>query len=469
MNGNLSIPAAVVIVSALMVALALAGLEQLPLRADTLKGFEVDADHAAAGDALYSQSADDWSATAGSTGEPVFLPGMAGEPDFLGCYASDISVNPAINGAVTFMCDGSSDASFDGAGPDVVTEPELNIVSPGGKQIQDIWNVQVGSVTAKDDFSHAYSLFRFADSPCDGDTAADDPFLSLAGHRGDNEGDAFWGFELSQVPPTGFSELENGVGATFDLDFNRMVGDLLVSFTLVGGGTNPELEVFVWDGSTFTLSAGTCPADQLSPQGASLLRTNPSNDIQAPPWNVPVCDPTATNSSNNCRVVNGSGAPPAVAGDNLMPPRDFSEAIIDLSAFVAPGVCFDSLIFTSRSAHPLETADLKDVGGVSLNLCDLLQPGPTPTPTPGLTPTPTATPTPVGPLPTPTPTPNPPVGFPPSGAPPSGDSGMPWWALALAGSLLAGAAALLRTTLRRRRPRPVDRQPCCEGGSGATG
>jgi hypothetical protein len=418
----------------LMLGVVLAGFTLERASAVVLGGFEIDAEHVAISDALYSQSSDDWAAGAGAGGEPVFLGGTSGAPDFLGCYDSDISVNPSIDGAVTFLCDGSSDSSFDGAGPDVVVEPEQNIVTPGGKQIADIWNITAGSVTAKDDFSHAYSLFRFRDSPCDADTTADDPFLMLAGHRGDNEGDAFWGFELSQVPPTGFPELESNGGTTFDLDFNRTLGDLLISFTLVGGGTNPQLEVFEWDGATFVLSTGSCPTPP-GPQGDSLLRTNPDNDIQAPPWNVPACDPTGTNASNTCRVVNRDGTAPASPGDNLIAPRDFNEAVIDLSAFVEPGVCFDSLIFTSRSAHPLENADLKDVGGVTTNLCALEPPSlPTPTPTP---PPSTVTPT-------PTPTPLPPGSLPPAGGGSVEGSDSIWWVLVAGVALVLSSFVLIR-------------------------
>ena len=39
------------------------------------------------------------------------------------------------------------------------------------------------------------------------------------------------------------------------------------------------------------------------------------------------------------------------------------------ASFVSGGVCFNSLLFTSRSAHPLETADLKDVAGANVNTC----------------------------------------------------------------------------------------------------
>lgn len=337
------------------------------------------------------------------------------------------------------MCDGASDPTFDGQGADPVTEPEKNVVSPGGKQINDIWSVTEGSVTGKDDFSHAYSLFHLGDSTCDSDLVADDPFFVVSGHRGDNEGDAFWGFELSQTAPAGFGGLASNAGGTFNLDFNRTAGDLLVSITLVGGGTNPLLEVFTWNGSTFVQSVTSCPANPAAAQGDSLLRTNSSNDAQAPPWNVPACDPTATNPSNACRVVNGAGVAPATLGDNLIAPRDFAEAILDLGAFGAGAFCFDSLIFTSRSAHPLETADLKDIGGVNVDTC--------------LPPT-SANPPPGGP----TPTPGPPTSLPPAGAaPPSGSE--PTWALATVGALLLLACALATACCGRapRRERPRER------------
>jgi hypothetical protein len=280
--------------------------------ASTLAGAEIDADNPAVGDALFAQSATDWAENAGSAAEAVLLLGTSGSPDFVDCFGSDLSINPAVNGTAGFICDGSSDSRFDGNGGDTVVEPEQNIVSPGGKQIHDVWNIKGGGVTPKDDFSHAYNLFRMGDSSCDADGDADDRFLVLGGHRGDNEGDAFWGFELSQIPPARFDDVASNGGATFDLDFNRTPGDLLVSFTLVGGGTSPLLEVFSWNGTTFASAPSLCGGTQ----GDSLLRTNATSDIQATPWNVPVCDPTSTNGSNSCRVANQHGTTPAPAGDN---------------------------------------------------------------------------------------------------------------------------------------------------------
>ena len=417
---------------------AVAFLGKSDTSALTLAGAEIDADQPAAADALFAGAATDWAESGGSPAEGVFLLGTSGNPDFLDCFGSDISVNPSVAGTAGFICDGSSDSRFDGNGGDVVVEPEENIVSPGGKQIQDVWNIKQGGVTPKDDFSHAYYLFRNSDSSCDVDTDADDRFLVLGGHRGDNEGDAFWGFELSQLPPTRFNDVVSNSGATFDLDFNRTPGDLLVSFTLVGGGTSPLLEVFAWNGSTFAPAPSLCGGSQ----GDSLLRTNPSNDIQAPPWNVPVCDPTSTNGSNSCRVVNQNGTGLAPAGDNRIAPRDFNEAIVDLGAFVSGNVCFNSLLFTSRSAHPLETADLKDVAGANVNTCPL--PAPPPAAPPPVAPP--AAPPPGAPPAEPPGGSFPPVALPPTGAQPS-SAGISWL---LIGVILAAAGVLGLMRIRRR-------------------
>jgi hypothetical protein len=396
----------------------------------TLGGFEIDADAPSMQSALYSDSGKDWAA---GSGQGVFMLGGGGVTD---CYGSNIAPNPASGGSPWILCDGSSDARFDGSGGDTTVEPEQNIVGPGGKQVSDAWPIKAGSVTAKDDFSHAYTFFWLGDSTCDADTLADDPFIALGGHRGDNEGDAFWGFELSDISPGGFASLAANGGSTFTLDFNRTPGDLLISITLTGGGTNPLLEVFSWDGLTFTPAPSSCAANPGAAQGDSLLRTNPSADIMAPPWNVPACDPTGTNGANTCRIVNGAGTAPAAAGDNRTAPRDFIESVIDLHAFGVGDVCFSSLIFTSRSAHPLATADLKDVGGVAVDTC------PAPAPPPPAAPPPAAPPnTP----PRVNPPGGPPVALPPTGGTPASAADFSWLMVLVS----AAAAALGAVTLRR--------------------
>ena len=216
----------------------------------------------------------------------------------------------------------------------------------------------------------------------------------------------------------------------------------LISFTLVGGGTSPMLEVFAWDGGTFAPAPSLCGGSQ----GDSLLRTNATGDILAPPWNVPVCDPTSTNGANNCRVVNAGGTAPAPPGDNRLAARDFNEAIVDLGAFVAGSVCYNSLLFTSRSAHPLETADLKDVGGASINTCPPAAPPPAPPAPPA--PPPAVPPPAAPPLAPPA---APPPGFPPVSLPPTGARELAAGSLWLLTGMIAAAAGFL--VLIRVRPR----------------
>jgi hypothetical protein len=99
------------------------------------------------------------------------------------------------------------------------------------------------------------------------------------------------------------------------------------------------------------------------PQGFSALSSNSLNQVKAPPWNIPVCDPTADNNSPSCRLANGT-----TPAEDLLPERDFAEASVDLQAFgINP--CFTNVVFSSRSSHPLEGADVKDVGGADFPLC----------------------------------------------------------------------------------------------------
>src|SRR5205823_4265194 len=71
--------------------------------------------------------------------------------------------------------------------------------------------------------------------------------------------------------------------------------------------------------------------------------------------------------ANQCRLANGTNAG-GVGADRLLANRDFAEASVDLAAFgISP--CFTNVIFTSRSSHPLEGADVQDVGGANFPLC----------------------------------------------------------------------------------------------------
>jgi hypothetical protein len=337
-------------------------------------GFEIDAanDNATHSPALYSGTlpspGDDWAP--GSTQQGVFSASSTGngiaQPGGASCYGSTIFRGLA-PGAAAFVCDGSSDSKLSAF-------PEQNIVSPSGKTPDASWPIKPGNVRPKNDFSHAYIYGKTAHSPCNPDPNSQDPVLYLGGHVGDNEGDHFWGFEFDRTAPTNFNKLDPsdpGFGTNFTLNFNRSIGDILVSITVPGSGP-PQLEIFkvtaidpVTHTATFTPAGALpgCPAG--APRGLSEVSTNTINDILAPPWNVPVCDPTSEDPANTCRLANGTNVAPA---DKLLAQRDFAEASVDLFAFgINP--CFSNVLFTSRSAHPLEGADVQDVGGATLSLC----------------------------------------------------------------------------------------------------
>jgi hypothetical protein len=346
--------------SAIVIALA---------SANNVGGFEVDADHTTARDGLYSgnNGGDDWAQ--GASGNGIFIPSAAApHTAATDLYGSNIDKNPAAGGTSALIGDGNSDSRFKNL------EPEQNGVSPAGKSPDDKWPVKPVNVHAKDDFSHAYVHASVVDSPCDADATADDVVLHLGGHVGDNEGSHFWGFEFMKNAPGAFTNLKANDGSSFTLDFNRSIGDILVSFTVPGSANEPvQLELFRVNGfvasgtdagdAIFTPAGALagCPAGQ--PQGFSLLTTNSFNSIEAPPWNIPVCDPTADNGANTCRLANG-----LTDAEDLLAPRDFAEASVDLQAFgISP--CFSNVVFSSRSSHPLEGADVKDVGGADFPLC----------------------------------------------------------------------------------------------------
>lgn len=357
-------------------------------------GFEIDASQTPPLNALYSGNdqnngvGDDWAQGTG-TGHNGLFTSSADSPHTAAedCYDSNIDINPAAAGVTTLICDGNSDTKFSGNQPIVSGgEAEQNVVSPSGKSPDDKWPIKPGNVRPKNDFSHAYVNAVAGDSPCDDDGAAgptgelnDDIFLRLGGHVGDNEGSHFWGFEFDKTPPGGFNSLKANDGSSFTLDYNRQLKDLLISFT-VPGSTNEAVQLQVFTVNGFIQSGndagdaifGTpaansnCPSGQ--PQGQTKLDTNQTNDVEAPPWNVPVCDPTheaggINDNNNSCRVARGGHT------DHLLAPRDFAEANVDLTAFGITNVCFTNVIFSSRSAHVLEGADVQDVGGKDFPLC----------------------------------------------------------------------------------------------------
>jgi hypothetical protein len=354
-RARFTVVAATIAASAIVIAIAVA---------DNVGGFEIDADHATPSDALYSgnESGSDWAQ--GTSAQGIFIPSAsAPHTAATDLYGSNIDKNPAAAGPSTLIGDGSSDSRFRNV------ETEQNMVSPAGKSPDDKWPVKPGNVHGKDDFSHAYVHASAVDSPCDTDPDLD-TVLHLGGHVGDNEGSHFWGFEFMKNAPGAFGNLTANDGSSFTLDFNRSVGDILVSFTVPGNSSQQvQLDLFRVtgfnaDGSAIFTAAGALPGCPGSaPRGFSKLTSNSLNQVEAPPWNIPVCDPTTDNGANTCRLANG-----LTNAEDLLAERDFAEASIDLQAFgINP--CFSNVVFSSRSSHPLEGADVKDVGGSEFPLC----------------------------------------------------------------------------------------------------
>ncbi len=349
-------------------------------------GFEIDANQALEGSAASQEKAyypgndvppgDDWvgdSLMAGDDG--IFYLDTDGGADFPDCYDSDISLDPGLNGAATLICDGTSNSTFD----DV--ENEENIVSPSGQTPDDEWPISGGNNTPKNDITHGYLLFRQGDSVCDADSDPDDLFAYIGAERLNHEGSAFWGVELNKIAPDGFDDLKNNTPLDFTLDHNRTAGDMLISINLTNGGEEAEITPFTLtstpaDGAdaNWTVAVSNCDPD--GPNGNPPLigdtqgATNTDGDVLAPPWNVLVCDPSETNKANSCRLVNEAGTG-TEAGDRNVPERDFFEVVVDFTEFGIPSQCFGTAILTSRSSFPLNSADLKDVAGGEVGLCDL--------------------------------------------------------------------------------------------------
>lgn len=357
-------------------------------------GFEVDAGQSegwAAGTAgtpraLWSNAASHTDWADGGPGDGFFTPSAATPHTAAAdCYNSNIDFVAGADAVLDFICDGHSDSKFSGRGASLANEPEKNIVSPAGKTLDDVWPIKTGNNTPKDDFTHAYNAFVYADSKCDVDTDADDLFLIAGANRGDNEGTQFWGAEFNQKAPAGSADLLNNSGNTFNLDFDRTSGDLLTIFDNSSGGNTIDIKVARWDGTTYQEQTPTGCTQDPGTDGDSDAQTNGDGDdatndaIEAPPWNVPTCDPTigdgnaggtGNKNNNGCRLARGTPTSTGRPTDHLIAERDFFEAVVDLGAYGIPPTCFTSLVFTSRSSDTIN-ADLKDVAGASVELCSL--------------------------------------------------------------------------------------------------
>ena len=340
----------------------------------TLNGFGIDSNDTLAQSALYSglsngAPSNDWAAGPDG-GSGVFR--LSTDSLSTDCYGSNVEFD-AINGVAAFICDGHADTAFSGGDPDdLADEEELNIVS-SGKQTDNVWVIKnpsgtSGLGTGKSDITHAYAYLSFGDSCFDPDGVANNLFLYMAGHRADNEGDAFWGFEFNQNAPANFSTLLYPTeDSTQNLVFDRQTDDLLVSGEVVktAGEHEVNLQLLRWDGTTYVPASSKCATDA----DAHVLTSNVNHDIEAPPWNIPLCDGTILDPNmKHCRLSSGGGD--VLEAANLLAPRDFMEVGIDLEAYGISQTCFaNSFIFTSRSSSSVNSA-LKDVGGADFHACD---------------------------------------------------------------------------------------------------
>ena len=343
----------------------------------TLNGFGIDSDDTLPQNALYSGLPDgdlsnDWAAGP-VTGSGVFqLSEAAPHTAAADCYGSDVDFAD-INGLAAFICDGHADSTLSGGDAgDLANEEELNIVI-AGKQFHDVWNItnpggSAGLGTPKSDFTHGYAYLSFGDSCLDEDDDANELFLFMAGHRADNDGAAYWGFEFNQLAPDNFSQvLYPPDDSTSLLVFNHQEGDLLVSGEVQPDGVQLQLYQYQLDPNDPTKWSYTLAPTVCSP--SSELTTNAEHEIEAPPWAIPVCDKTSE-GPNQCRLVSGDGADTPTSNFEMIPSRDFMEVGIDLQAYGITGQCFaNSFIFTSRASPSLDSS-LKDVGGADFHACD---------------------------------------------------------------------------------------------------
>ena len=325
---------------------------------------------------------DDW-ADGGDKDGYFKLDGSGGKA----CYNSVVTTDSGASGATArFLCDGfGKDAGItDGTGS------EQNLVSPSGKIPADKYPIKAGSLGApKDDLSHGYYIQRAVQRTCNtANDVSSHTIITLGMERANNEGDNHWGIELDATAPTGIDSLKNNnTGSGFTLDFNRQVGDVFISVDLTKGGRSPDISIFqvtAIDPTTLeaTFSQIFTPACTVTPLN---LRATNNVEQQAPPWNVIACDPTVSDSAGNtCRLANGTGTASATpkcgtkqapVGCSQVPPRDFVEVAIDLTASGVSQGCFSSVVFTSRSSPSgggdLGTADVKDIMADALPPCSL--------------------------------------------------------------------------------------------------
>src|SRR5262245_51163389 len=224
--------------------------------------------------------------------------------------------------------------------------PQTIYTTGGSKDTNDVsqWRHKSGSVPDKDNILQAVAAARTLPN---GDTA-----VYFAASRFSNSGDAqigLWFFQQNVAPqPDGTFGPAPGVVA------NHTDGDLLVLVNFEGGGTDPTIQVFRWQGGVnggpvlaTGLVTGTC--------GSGLSAGD--HDVCA------ITNVAASPAPVSWGYVPKSGTP------GVFPPQSFFEGGVNLNTIFGGNVpCFSSFLAETRSSSSI-TAQLKDFAEGEFALC----------------------------------------------------------------------------------------------------
>ena len=338
------------------------------------------------------------------------------------CYGSQIAANPNITGTPVLLCDGNSSGTAE-AEQDIVTSfngctADFPSGQNGQKTNNDGWCVATtGQLNnpAKTDETHGYVLIN-RPVDCDPGAGVNIHNFVLGGYeRLSNSGSVFAGFVFAQEKPLDIDKGGGNKTINFDdpadpTNHFRNVGDLLVLLNQSGQNVTMQFSQAT-DGDSnaatvptyptpVTATAGGDPCGSLAVINAKIgPGSSPHISVLAPPWRGEFCDPSAdpttdpsgTNTlvgvgSNQCRLIGNTppgvctGADsshaalsaPCLPGGDMVPPNDFVEWALDLTAegLTLNPCAVKTVIMTSRSS-PEFTADLKDVAEADVTpVCD---------------------------------------------------------------------------------------------------
>lgn len=233
------------------------------------------------------------------------------------------------------------DAGKDSLDVTAWTRKSVNVVTPSKDDITDAfaksydvvkdWN---NNGTTADDVAHTIIYFGLGKGVDNGDAAV-----------------GFWFFQkqLTETGTAGF-----GPSHTARDDSIGQRGDILVQADFVGGGAKSEIQIFEWLGNN-PPPAGTPASDLFG--GGTLLQLRFAANGSGP--GACTSDDAACARTNNASIASFWPHTPKSGAANFYSAQTFFEGGIDLT-LLAPGICINSFLANSRSAHS-ETADLKDL------------------------------------------------------------------------------------------------------------